>query len=272
MLGVLAAGVLAVASCTPVPGIENLLGDAARRVIWIGEMHGTAQQPILFGDIVCAATKTGRPVIVLLERTRSEQPAWDQFLASNGGGEAKEKLSHSPGWTLALQDGRSSKAMLDLAERLREYKAASLIAGVDLIIDDNQQYSTSDAYEARMAALVSNAAAASPSALVLVYSGNAHARQSTVSYGGETYREAAAHLPPGSVVSVNLSGDAGTTWACEETTCGPQSYAPLGPHHPRGLTRADISAGYDAVIYTGTATTASPPAALPPIAERFPSS
>jgi len=268
MLAILAAGLMAAApACATVPGVQSLFADRAKRIVWVGETHGTAQQPALFTDIVCAAARTRRPVTVALERVRSEQPAWDRFLSSDGGAAARADLLKSDGWRVKLQDGRSSVAMLALAERLRRDKAAGLIEGVQLIIDDGKDFKTNDAYEANMAQLVQAAATAAPSALVLVYSGSAHAQKAKATFGGPTYREAAAHLPAASLVSVELFGDPGMTWECADKTCGPQVYTPAYAHHPRGLSAADAASGYDALIYTGRATTASPPAALPPTPE-----
>ncbi len=127
MLALLAAGLMAAAPCTADDGVQTLFDDPAKRIVWVGEMHGAAQLPALFTDIVCAAARTGRPVVVALERGRSAQPAWDRFLASDGDAAAKADLLKADQWTAPLQDGRSSVAMLGLAERLRRDKAASVV-------------------------------------------------------------------------------------------------------------------------------------------------
>jgi hypothetical protein len=78
MLGLMAMAAAAAATqCRPVAGTERLWGKPETRWIMIGEMHGTAEMPATFADLVCRAAATGRPVTVALEQTADYPPAID---------------------------------------------------------------------------------------------------------------------------------------------------------------------------------------------------
>ncbi len=262
MLAALIATV-ATAACPPLPGVAALFAKPGVRVIWVGEVHGTTEQPALFGDIVCAASKTGRPIVVALERSQTEQAVWDMYLASDGGPAARAALTNSPEWTSKFQDGRSSRAIAALAERLRGYKAEGRITAVHMIIPNERPDISAAEHESLMAHSVERARDLAPNTLVLAYSGNAHAQKAMNTFRGETYALAAARLPPNEVLSIKLGGGSGAIWACEAPTCGPHAYDPPTQGGPRGIVSTGAPEGFDAVAYTGVPTTASPPAARP---------
>ena len=88
MIGFFAAMAVATASsCPPVDGAAALFTEKTKYV-WVGEVHGTAEEPALFGDLVCQAAAT-RPVVVALERDVAEQPLWNAYLTSDGGAAAR---------------------------------------------------------------------------------------------------------------------------------------------------------------------------------------
>jgi hypothetical protein len=270
MLAIVAA--LAVAAGTPscgaVPGAEALFAPDRPRIVWVGEAHGTAEQPQAFLSLVCLAERTGKPVIVALERDQAEQPLWNAFLASDGGPAAREALLTGVNWTQRLQDGRSSQAMLQLAEALRREHAVGRIATVWMIVPQMPPGPFDTAgYEAGMAREVQAAAAARPDAWVLAYSGNAHANKGENRHAAPPYRFAAATLPPEALTSVILIGDGGAAWRCQEDVCGPHDDGP-GPHHPPQMTPSPRPT-YDQVIHLGVPTHASPPAARPPVPEKI---
>ena len=261
----LALGTAAVQSCGAQPGTEALFASGKPRIIWVGEGHGTQEQPRAFLTLVCLAERTGRPVVVALERIQEEQPLWDAFLASDGGPEAQAALLKGAGWTSPTQDGRSSQAMAALAEQLRREHAAGRIRRVKLIIPESPGELGPAQHEAAMANAVRAAAEADPDAWVLAYSGNVHANKADVAFPGASYRPAASTLKPDEVTSVLLFTDGGSTWDCESGGCGPHEH-PANGH----LTPAAIEAGspwpkFDYTLSLGTLTHASPPAARPAI-------
>ncbi len=69
MIAALAALALgtAVRSCGAVPGSELLFAAGRPRIVWVGEAHGTQEEPRVFQGLVCLAGRTGREVVVALE-------------------------------------------------------------------------------------------------------------------------------------------------------------------------------------------------------------
>ncbi len=260
MIAGLLAALAALPPCPPLPGAEVLFARPETKVVWVGETHGSAEQPALFGDLVCAAGATGRPVVVVLERGRDEQPAWDAFLRSDGGAAARAALMNGPLWSGSVQDGRSSVAMLALAERLRGYVREGRVRTVRAMVSDAPTVGR-EGYEAALAATTA-AATVAPNGLVLAYSGSAHARKGPQTIGDETYREAALQLPAASTLSVKLEGAAGGYWNCQRDGCGVHP-SRGGPVHARGVVVGGAPEGFDAVAYTGLPATASPPAGAP---------
>ena len=257
------------AHCPDVQGASALFDPRRARIIWFGETHGTREAPAMFGDLVCAASATGRPVIVALERGLSEQGLWDAFLDSDGGPDAEATLLSGREW--ASRDGRSSRAILDLAQSLRRLKAEGRNVSVRMIMPRPTDGMTTDQYEGAMASAVADAAGLAPRAQVLAYSGWRHAAKQAWTSNGATYRAAADHLPPSEVLAVKIQSAAGAAWNCwGDEGCGPHPFTPDdSTDHARGVVIGQAPQGFDAVAYAGTGATASPPAAradagLPP--------
>jgi hypothetical protein len=244
--------VLAETPCAPIPGLDAVLTSPAH-IIWFGEIHGTAESPAFFGNVVCAAGR-GHPVVVALERLPEEDRQTQAFLAVPDKDEATSVLLSGPQWRSRLQDGRSSAAMLALMQRLREYKAAGLVA--DVVLIDDWSRGGDDKRDAAMADIVKASLAKHPGARILVYSGNAHGKK------GGPPQHAAGHLPEDDVYSVNIQIENGTSWSVERGV-GPA----LGfPHRPTGIVRVADSGlpsvatgGYDAIAFLGVPVTASRP-------------
>jgi hypothetical protein len=119
-------------------------------------------------------------------------------------------------------------------------------------------------HEAQMAAAVVEARKLAPNSLVLAYSGSAHAIKSTMNGLGDPYRLAADQLPTADVTSVVIKSGPGTAWNCQIDTCGPHPFKAHGyTVHQREVVVGEGQEGVDATAYTGTATTASPPAVGP---------
>ena len=251
----------------PLPGAQQLFAAPMPRIVWVGEVHGTVEQPRLFADLVSAASTVGRPVFVVLERDQAEQPFWDAYMASNGDNSAKAAFLRAHSWVWSFQDGRSSRAMMDLAERLRSLHQARHLAGVRLMIPDIV-FRTLDDYEGNMSRVVQGLAKSHPEAIILVFSGNAHASRGQRNSDGVTYTFAAGHLPAGSVTSVFIEGGPGWAWNCQ-TDCGPNPTDGY-PSHARGVSISAEKPGYDAIAWTGLPSIASPPAAMPAVRVELP--
>lgn len=267
MLGTLLASLALAAApsdaCRPLAGANLLLQDPKTRIIWVGEHHGTQEQPPLFGDLACHAAATGRPIIVALERDESEQPAWDAFMQSDGGETARAALLATPSWTFKYQDGRSSVAMLRLVEDLRAARAAGRAIEVKAFLTEAGPEDSQEDRERGMAESLQRISQAHPGALILVLSGNLHASKGVNPWAKPPYRLGASFLPVDETRSVLIRSGDGEAWNCQRDTCGPHPQRST-VEHAREIVLGSDSPGYDAEAFTGAPSTASPPAALPP--------
>src|SRR5271157_1838404 len=104
-------------ACSPLPGADSLWRKPALRFLIVGEMHGSAEAPAIFADLVCAALASKRPIVVGVERSTAEQGAIDAFLTGENHEAATRAFLSHKGWHTF--DGRSSRAMLEMLESLR---------------------------------------------------------------------------------------------------------------------------------------------------------
>ena len=256
-----ALSLAATMACRPIAGEASLWANPNTHYVVVGEVHGSAEIPALFGDLVCAAHASGRPVVVAVETAESEKAAVDRFIASDGGDAARQAFLGRPIW--AGKDGRSSSAYFELFERLRTLKASGDIAAVvatqPTLRAAPKSQTESDAV---MADRFRAARALYPDALVLVLVGNFHAIKSALTFGQETIVPAVADLPPGETISLNVV-TRGVAWNCVGASdCGPHAWQGAEP----GTRAIRLGAGelsrYDGEIDVGAPLTASPPAAF----------
>lgn len=254
--------------CSPIPGVDAVLGKSDVRWIIAGEIHGTSEMPSAFEDLLCAAAKGPRKIIVALEHPVSEQQI-DEYLASNGDAAARAKLLSASIWQWKVTDGRTSEAFLSLIEHLRVMKSAGQIRGVVTFQPSGTPLSAAD-YEKEMARVVEGASA-SPDVLVVALVGNIHARTTEwAKSNGETYMPMAGLLPRPQTVTLFLSGNGGTAWTCPWPTtadshaipeCGARPTGVAHKIYPRGIVPIqDQSAPYSAYFNIGTTLSSSPPA------------
>ena len=171
--------------CAAIAGSERLWSMPGLRFVVVGEMHGTAETPAIFADLVCSARRAKRPIVVGVERDFSEQDAIDAFLAPGNHEAALRALLSEQGWH--GRDGRSSRAMLALLEQLRALKLRGLVSGVvafSVAFDGSQSPSRG---EERMPSALAAAANPYPNALVIALVGNVHACKKPVA-GLTSYR------------------------------------------------------------------------------------
>lgn len=261
MLPIVALSLAAMISCSPIADEASLWAAPKTSYIVVGEIHGTAEIPAFFGDLACAAHASGRPVVVALEAAETEQGAIGTFVASDGGDEARKAFLHSSIWNLQMKDGRSSRAYLDLFERLRTLKKAGQIADVVAIqpVRGFEQTPSETEYNAAMAGRFRAARARYPNALVLILVGNVHASKSSMKFGTKSVLPAAADLPRDETISLNVV-TGGEAWTCHgPSECGPHNWTGGKPER-RAVRLGQGAPNYDGVIDLGVPTTASPPA------------
>lgn len=246
------------ASCPSIDGLDEVLGRG--RVVLLGEIHGTAEVPAFVQAMACRAVARDLSVVVALELPRDEQEAISAFMGSEGGAAGLEAIRSLPFWARESQDGRTSRAMLDLLEGLRDLRQRGGHAGV-LLIDRPGEFSARDR---AMAERLAAAAKAHPEALLVALTGNLHSRTDEGSGRmGELVEEA---LGPGRVLSLNMVHSGGTSWICEATAgCGPMKLKGKDEVESDGkgwritLEPESAGPGHDGTFHVGSIT-ASPPA------------
>jgi hypothetical protein len=184
-----------------------------KKVIFVGEMHGTKATPALFAQIAAAVASPERPTLVALEIPQSSQAAIDAFLKS--GDEAV--LKADPFFTRADQDGRSSRAMVRLLKTLAKLPRTTVVAMDPM---GASQTMTGAARDRAMAEFLNSKRAGFDHTLVL--SGNVHSSFAVGTPLDPEYRpmalvfkELAKDLAPGDVFNVLVRYGKVDTWSCD---------------------------------------------------------
>ena len=267
MLASILAGLLSLShpqaspACEPISGWEELMDERNARYLVVGEVHGTTEMPAIFADVVCLEAMDA-PVAVALEVPDLDQPLIDVFLASDGGPEARADLLQSLWFQNEFKDGRSSTAMLDLMEALRQMYQAGAVTGVTAFQPVGGRSEMSSAtYEQMLAEFAMGASTDDERVLILV--GNTHARTAAVTFGDRTYLPMAATMPREETLSLIIRENGGESWNCtgNPVTCGVSGWSgPETPFARRVTLSDDPQFPWDAMLYLGRPTTASLPA------------
>ncbi len=266
MFALLAAALLAVAqpACTPIEGSDALWREDLRLVA-IGELHGTAEAPAAFADLVCLALQRG-PVTVALEYPVQMQPTIDAFMAEPDEPAARRVLLGYEYGPFRHHDGRGSEAMMAMLQRLRTLHQAGGDLRLLATVPDSPRvagFSQSHA-ELDRAHLWSTAARAAPERRMMVFVGSVHAEKSR-RIGSPLGLPAAAHFRPEEVLSLFVAQQGGEAWNCRED-CGVHAVPVAEPADRRGVVLTPQADGtFDGYLALGPST-ASPPAGLQPSA------
>ena len=257
MIGLIAGLMLTTAPCAPPGGAAALLA-LDRRIVIVGETHGTVETPAAFGEIVCTTAATW-PVLVVLEYPVQMQPTLDAFMAQPDAGTARRLLLDYPHGPFRFHDGRGSEAMMALLQRLREMAQAGadlkLLAGVP---DSPRVPGFTQAHaELDRAQQWSAAARAAPQRRMLVLVGSVHAEK-TRRVGSALGLPAAAHFRPEETVSLSIARQGGQAWTCREE-CGVSSIPDVDSAQSSGVALTPTSDGaFDGVLSLGPATPSPP--------------
>lgn len=241
-------------TCSPPAEAKQILKRQSRYLIF-GELHGTAESPAAFGEVVCAAVVVGKPVVVVLEFRLSSSRAFEKYLSSSGNEKDVDDLLRRTNWDSPTQDGRTSVAMFELFERLRRLRAAGLIFHTVGLVRQPKGPLTQAEHEKGMAEQLGEFAKHYPKSRLFVLVGELHARKRKVGDGGENLASMAALLPPAEVASTRFVVDGGTAWVClmnpdDTPSCGERAFDPAG--------RSRTFLGFDYTIFLGRVS-ASPP-------------
>lgn len=263
-------------SCDPLAGVDRLAFDAGT-ILLFGEIHGTAEAPALVADIACFALREGAPLRVGLELPHQDTASIETYLASAGSETDREELLSRPFWQREYQDGRSSRAMAELIEELRRWNTLGHPLTVTLF-DSNEPTESSQARDRAMAERLARTATGHPKDLLLVLTGNIHARL-RLGTPWDTDFEPMGYLlqktlPERSILAFDLSSTGGTAWTCnsaEAEGCQARKLGGRGEGAERKLTlfeQAD-SRGFYGIYHVG-AINASPPAVATPTSPATP--
>ncbi len=245
-----------------IPGLDARLAPGT--ILLLGEQpHGTAEIPRFVGVTACQSALAGNRVEVGLELPFAEQALVDRYLESEGTPEDQERLMDGRVWDRPYQDGRTSRAMLELIETVRGLKQRGLPLEVFFFDEPSQGF---DARDARMAQHVLDRVAAHPESVFVVLTGNVHARQTEGAPWASDFRPMGYWLRQryGQVTALDAAFADGTSWVCTFTPhveCGVRitrgRYNGASPFV--NVFDGPSRAGFAGFYYVGPVT-ASPPA------------
>jgi hypothetical protein len=263
MLALLAAALLGGSqpACTPVEGSDALWRDDLRLVA-IGELHGTAEAPTAFADLVCEALMRG-PVTVALEYPVQMQPVFDAFMAEPDEAAAHRRLLAYEYGPFRHHDGRGSEAMMAMLQRFRVLHQAGGDLRLLATVPDSPRVAgfTPSHAELDRAHLWSTAAREAPERRMMIFVGSVHAEKAR-RLGSPLGLPAAAHFRPEEVLSLFVAQQGGEAWNCRQD-CGVNPVPNTEPADRRGVVLAPEADGtFDGYLALGPAT-ASPPASRP---------
>lgn len=224
------------------------------RVVLLGEMHGTNEIPYFVAELACQATARGTPVTVAIEVALHEQAAVDAFLDSEGTPEDRRRLLNGNFWNRPYQDGRTSRAMLALLERLRTLRRTG--AAIRVVAYDAPGLEHNFREEA-MARNLLGARDGHEQEVFLVLCGNVHARtvagtewDATLVPMGARLREQVPEL-----VALDAEYGPGSAWTCRLSNpidCGVASVtAPRRQKYVVPLVPAGEPMGRDQRLWQG---------------------
>lgn len=218
------AGSASIATDASMAAVAAQIRGAAgpRRLVVLGEMHGTREVPLLVAALVESYAADG-PVRIALELPHAQQAALGAWV----GGSARETAVASitaadPGWSRDAggNDGRRNLELLDLLDRLRELRAAGRDVDV-LAFDVAGEQGSAAARDRMMAARLRDAYAKRVDARWIVVTGNVHAMKFKPAMCPDCQVPMVAHLADLEPFSINVFANAGAFRGCESgKPCG----------------------------------------------------
>ncbi|RKH06986.1 hypothetical protein D7V97_21935 [Corallococcus sp. CA053C] len=251
---------------TSVRGLEELLHPGL--TLLIGEQLGSREAPEVVGHAVCQAGQTGLAVVLGLSIPASEQARVDAYLASPGAPADQDTLLEGRFWSRPYQDGRSSRAILDLIDRARALRAAGQRVTVVAYDTDVLRGSERDAAQAQV---WTERRAQKPNEVHIVLAGNTHTRTEKGTEWDKDFTPM-AHLlkDKRSLVVLEMSYAQGTRWGCDlnregKLACGivgatpaPRVAATAGLSPYVKLLEAPANEGFQGLLYVGELTPSMP--------------
>ena len=188
-------------------------GMPTEKIVLVGELHGVAESPAFVLDTACALSKL-QPTAIGLEIDAREQSRVEAYLRGKGTPSEQTSFLSSPFWSNA-RDGRGSKAMFELIERVRKLKSKNLT----VFYFDDQPGGNRERNEA-IAEGIRRFAKAHSTYRIMALMGNVHSEQSVINLS-----TGAIIIPSGALLSdlkpatIELIYPAGTSWNCRYDGC-----------------------------------------------------
>jgi hypothetical protein len=139
----------------------------------IGEQLGSSEAPSVVGDAVCQASAAGLAVTLGLSIPRTEQERINRYLASPGAPGDQDELLRGPFWRRTYQDGRSSRAIMDLIDRVRSLRTYGLF--ITVVAYDTDE-ATGTKRDALLAEVWEKRRRERPEEAFFILAGNTHTR------------------------------------------------------------------------------------------------
>jgi hypothetical protein len=236
------------------PDFKNFIAD--KKVIVVGEMHGTAEVPLFVLQLIKQLKETQRKLTIGIEIPINYQKDIDDFM-KNGDFEKLKNLDH-----FKYPDGRTSKAMEQLLKGLREIKRVNVIC---FDIDTN-----SDSGVNRDSLMALNLTTSYKGGQMVVLTGNLHANLKE-GYWRPGFKSATFYFNDNKkfndqLISLNTYYAGGTIWNCMQDGCkerdagtnGGDLKSKYGLTNFIGIYEGVNPSGYSGFIYWDKVTASKP--------------
>ena len=213
---------------------------------------------------------------------REEQARLEAYLTSPGAPADQDELLRGDFWRKPHQDGRGSRAMMDLVDRVRSLRASGLPVS---LVAFGVETSTGSARDMQMADTLLVRREKQREEVLLVLAGNVHVRTRQGVEWDERFTPMAWHLArvDKKLVALDLSYAQGSRWGCDleregKLRCGLMGATP----HPRvaaapGMTpsirlfEAPTEEGFHGLLYVGALSPSMPAASRSQVEPPVPS-
>jgi hypothetical protein len=252
-----------------VRGLRELLRPGL--TLLVGEQLGTRETPAVVGDMVCEAAARGLRVALGVSLPREEQARLEAYLASPGAPADQDALLRGDFWRKPHQDGRGSRAMMDLVDRVRSLRASGLPVS---LVAFGVETSTGSERDMQMADTLLVRREKQREEVLVVLAGNVHMRLRQGVEWDEHFTPMAWHLARADrkLVALDLSYAPGSRWGCDlerggTLRCGLMGATP----HPRvaavpgmdpsiRLLETRTEEGFHGLLYVGALSPSMPAA------------
>jgi hypothetical protein len=194
-----------------------------KKVLILGELHGTKEAPHFAGEIACTMATGETEVVLALEIPAQEQQRIEVFLGSAGLPNDKAALLQGEFWVRPgnRQDGRSSEAKVQLLDRVRKMRRAG--SAVSVVAIDGVR--TGMSRDATMAQYVREIAQSKARARIIALVGNVHALKDRGAFFDKNYESLAYLLSDLDAFTLDIQHKSGAAWVCINE-CGPRTMTP----------------------------------------------